>query len=107
MGIEIPTGEEETAPAPAPAPAEVVKPNTNEDGGVNTSEKEPGASNKGRNICVCLIISAIVLAAIVVLVPNWDDKGEDEKAKEKKPFAKVFDPALPIFNGKLCFLHDI
>mmetsp|Transcript_21158 Transcript_21158/g.52023 ORF Transcript_21158/g.52023 Transcript_21158/m.52023 type:complete len:863 (+) Transcript_21158:87-2675(+) len=104
MGVEIPEGgadpaptttpKEETAPPPADAVAEPVK-----DEEKNISGQP--SSNQGRNTCLVLLFCGIVLAVILALVPDWGKKEETVTETKPKPFAKVFDPILPVFNEKV------
>jgi hypothetical protein len=53
-----------------------------------------------RNFFLFWVLCGLLLTGVLVaLVPDWDDN-EEAKQKELKPYFKVFDPSLPIFNGK-------
>ncbi|KAL3934317.1 MAG: hypothetical protein SGBAC_009938 [Bacillariaceae sp.] len=97
MGVEIPKGgddastlKEETAP-----PVAVAKPMKDEE---KISEQSP---SKGRNIFIVLLVCAILLAVILAVVPDWGKKEETKVETKAKPFAKVFEPILPVFNEKI------
>lgn len=99
MGVEIPKGgddastlKEETAP-----PVAVAKPMKDEE---KISEQSP---SKGRNIFIVLLVCAILLAVILAVVPDWGKKEETKVETKAKPFAKVFEPILPVFNGKCSY----
>lgn len=109
MGVEIPAGGDDSPPTTtttttpkqetAPSPSEVIKKPD-----ANVSEKQQ--STKGRNLCLFLFFCGISLAIILALVPDWGKSNEtiNEEPKEK-PFAKLFDPILPVFNGRFYSLH--
>lgn len=117
MGVEIPAGGDDSPPTTtttttpkqetAPSPSEVIKKPD-----ANVSETQQ--STKGRNLCLFLFFCGISLAIILALVPDWGKSNEtiNEEPKEfpfaepkEKPFAKLFDPILPVFNGRFYSLH--
>jgi hypothetical protein len=64
-----------------------------------TEIKNTKPTNSKRNFFVFMALCGLLLTGVLVaLVPDWDDN-EEGKQKELKPFFKVFDPSLPIFNG--------
>ncbi|CAJ1956499.1 unnamed protein product [Cylindrotheca closterium] len=109
MGAEIPQGGDaaststpkpETAP-PMNDPKPVVK-----DPEKNVSEQP---SKQGRNICMVLLLSAVLLAVILALVPDWGEDKEETKVEteaKSKPLAKVFEPILPVFGENITKGYD-
>ena len=96
MGVEIPQGGEYPASTPIQETAPPADPKPQEK---DISEQSSG--KKWRNIGLVLFFSAVVLAVIVALVPDW---GKKEAAKEAQTTsmqsAKAFAPILPVFGGE-------
>lgn len=96
MGVEIPEGGDSTPKQETAPPAE-------EDRKIS---EQP--SNQRRNIGIVLISSAIVLAVILALVPDWDKeeatkaaiKADNKAETNSKTYAKVFDAYLPVFGSE-------
>ena len=90
MGVEIPVGGEDSPTKPETAPSSPD----------DVQKNEQPSNKKNLYFLSMMILCGIALALIIALVPEWGKKEEIKPENKTKPFAKVFDPVLPVFSGK-------